>query len=227
MKLETILGIPVAVVFRTSPCIWEIEPEKRRRAKVGRKACPAGRFIEHDKDFLEEEYLDAWKVRNQFFGLKSEEQFLSFLNRTGYFSLQVGKGLWGYQEFLQWQSLLREFLKRRPPTWGKWLDGLSHRKELYVTAVRIHVDFKVQFHWKGKQHTALILAKDTLTAMLATVYIDHLRGARFRFCARPDCRKPYEVTTRHKRKYCRMYCGHLESLRRSRARGRKRKRAGA
>ena len=35
-------------------------------------------------------------------------------------------------------------------------------------------------------------------------------------CARPDCGKEFPVTSKHKRRYCTQYCGHLESIRRNR-----------
>jgi len=52
--------------------------------------------------------------------------------------------------------------------------------------------------------------------ILTTITIDRLRDARFRICAREDCRTPFEVKTRHKRDYCTQYCAHLESVRRNR-----------
>jgi hypothetical protein len=53
--------------------------------------------------------------------------------------------------------------------------------------------------------------------ILDTIAIDHLRKVPFRLCARPDCRTPFAVESRHQREYCCQYCAHLESVRKQRA----------
>lgn len=53
-------------------------------------------------------------------------------------------------------------------------------------------------------------------AIRLTIAADFLRGIAFKVCGRRDCATPYAVTTRHRRKYCSQYCGHLESVRRQR-----------
>ncbi len=86
-----------------------------------------------------------------------------------------------------------------------------------VKALNDFTRFKVSFRWKGKKHFAVFEAGETLGAMLATIIIDHLRGAKYGFCARVDCGRPFEIETRHQRQYCRTYCAHLAGLRRRRA----------
>ena len=54
-------------------------------------------------------------------------------------------------------------------------------------------------------------------AILDTIVIDHLRKVQFRLCARPDCRTPFAIKTRHQREYCCQYCAHIESVRKQRA----------
>jgi hypothetical protein len=51
-------------------------------------------------------------------------------------------------------------------------------------------------------------------AIEATITFDHLRKIKTRICKRADCMKPFPIESRHKRKYCSQYCGHLESMRR-------------
>ncbi len=58
-------------------------------------------------------------------------------------------------------------------------------------------------------------------AILDTIIIDLLRKVKFRLCARPDCRTPFAIESRHHREYCRPYCAHIESLRRRRKAARK------
>ncbi|MGD0975201.1 MAG: hypothetical protein ABR866_14020 [Candidatus Korobacteraceae bacterium] len=54
-------------------------------------------------------------------------------------------------------------------------------------------------------------------AILDTIVIDHLRKVQFRLCARPDCRTPFAIESRHQREYCCQYCAHIESVRKQRA----------
>ncbi len=61
-----------------------------------------------------------------------------------------------------------------------------------------------------------IAAGGCYEVMLATITIDHLRGTKYRICARKDCGMPFPLESRHKRQYCQQYCAHLESVRRNR-----------
>ena len=65
-------------------------------------------------------------------------------------------------------------------------------------------------------------ALNTFDAILSTIFIDRLRKLRFKVCARPDCATIYELTSRHKRKFCSYDCAHLMTVRRSR-KGKKQK----
>jgi hypothetical protein len=53
-------------------------------------------------------------------------------------------------------------------------------------------------------------------AVLDTITIDLLKKVKFRLCARPDCRSPFAIESKHKREYCCQPCAHLESVRRNR-----------
>lgn len=61
-------------------------------------------------------------------------------------------------------------------------------------------------------------------AMVASVRIDELRGARFIKCKRKDCGVVFAAVGPRKRKFCEWGCGHLESVRNARARARHGKR---
>jgi len=50
-------------------------------------------------------------------------------------------------------------------------------------------------------------------AIFALVQFKLVQGATFKACARKDCRLPFEVTSRHKRRFCCQYCAHITSLR--------------
>jgi hypothetical protein len=76
----------------------------------------------------------------------------------------------------------------------------------------------------GKSEFAVAETDTTLDALLASVHIDCIRGARFKRCARRDCPEKdriFELDSNHARKYCSPYCAHLASLRRLRARKRR------
>jgi hypothetical protein len=72
----------------------------------------------------------------------------------------------------------------------------------------------------AKREFAVAETDTTLDALLASVHLDCIRGAKFRRCARRDCPEGdriFEVKSKHVRKYCSPYCAHLVSLRRIRA----------
>ena len=60
-----------------------------------------------------------------------------------------------------------------------------------------------------------------IDAMKLTLVVDAVSGAKVRKCARTDCRTLFTFTGGHKRKYCSWYCGHIESVRKSRKQARK------
>jgi hypothetical protein len=62
----------------------------------------------------------------------------------------------------------------------------------------------------------LLRASNCQTAILNAILIDLLRKVKFRLCARPDCRAPFAIESKHRRDYCSQYCAHLESVRRQR-----------
>jgi hypothetical protein len=72
--------------------------------------------------------------------------------------------------------------------------------------------YEIAFH-DSKAH---VIVNRTFPAILATVQFKLAQGARFRTCARKDCRLPFEITSQHKRRFCTQYCAHLTSLRRRR-----------
>lgn len=62
----------------------------------------------------------------------------------------------------------------------------------------------------------VIEAKNCYDSLFASVTIDHLRGAEFRVCARPDCGNLFKLTSKHRKLYCDTPCAHLESVRKQR-----------
>lgn len=202
--------IPLKVRFKTCPCRWtmisrEGEPDRFRHTYVNR---------------VKGKILDAWKIRAQFLEVQSDPRsVLSFLNRTGLFVSHSGTVPKSRRDFCQWQGLVKKLLTRDPKRWGEFKHRYSsERLDLVSSNTLPRVTFRLE---EGDRYAA-VLTKGTLRGVLATIFLDHLRGARFRICARLGCTRVYEVTTGHKRKYCSPRCAHFDSVRRLR----KRKRTG-
>jgi hypothetical protein len=96
--------------------------------------------------------------------------------------------------------------------YGATLDRLDQDEE---RAAKLR-QFVVRFEFASDVPKAIFAAITCQEILLATVYADLIQGYRFKFCKRKDCRMPFAVTSGHKRSYCSQYCGHLESLRKSR-----------
>ena len=245
--------LPVGVVLTASPCVWEVRktttqkpfdqqdgPRRRPRdaffvirtqpqVSAVNASKVTGTALERAIASLPERVkIDAWKVREEFLGLKSEAEFLGFLNRVGRFSAGMApdSGVWDLKDFKGWQQVFREFLKRQPDMWPNYFVKLTASAPgfnvgLIQSEVKLAVDTRLRIRLSWQRRSAIIWVSEAVSAILVTIYIDHLRGLRFRFCARRDCRGAFEVTSRHRRKYCQQYCAHLESLRRMRKRQRR------
>ena len=147
----------------------------------------------------------------------------------GHFSVSLAedkRGIWGTDAFLSWQKVFRQFLRRSPEDWDHYMQRLSvpgFDTRLIMRALNEASEFRVQFRWRSRKHAAALMARDVVTAIFATIYIDRLQGAKYGFCARPDCNKPFKIKSRHKRIYCNMYCAHVQGVRRLRAKEKKTK----
>jgi hypothetical protein len=71
---------------------------------------------------------------------------------------------------------------------------------------------------EGKQKLiAEVTPATVLDAILATVYVDKLRGIEFQVCALKDCNETFEKESGHGKMYCSNSHAHLASIRRIRA----------
>lgn len=71
---------------------------------------------------------------------------------------------------------------------------------------------------EGKQKLiAEITPATALDAILATVYVDKLRGVELQVCALKECNETFEKQSDHGKMYCSNYHAHLASVRRKRA----------
>jgi hypothetical protein len=167
--------------------------------------------------------------------IKGENDALTFLNECGGFtSLAEAERRYGWElrELLACQSLFGQLAKRPPVTWADYVQTLispgSYLHPGMLNDIQRSASHTVEFrwkdsgsvHWHGAAHLAVIKTTNVVATILATIEIDHLRGAKFGLCARPDCPKFFEITSNHDRIYCSQECGHLVSVRNTRERQR-------
>lgn len=184
---------------------------------------------------------DAWLVRVELLSIKTEAEALMFLNKNGLFAhpstsgMEASQaGIRGLPDVLEWVKVFRLLVLSRPRDWGYAergeepmenpdydpgfyggiLDDFDNDK---ARAIVEHHSFDIRFNWAKQHRAAMIFVNDALSALLATVYIDKLRGEEYGFCARVDCGKLFKKESRHRRKYCRWECGHLVAIRKGRA----------
>ena len=247
-KVEKLLDIPIAVMHRMTPCVWKLMQNPRSLPKVGDPSGPVRCFVAYDVrvPFVELKhgiklpgnppppvYQNALTLRERFMDLRTEKQFLDFLNQFGEFSpLAHAERIYGWQmrDLIGCQEMFSELARRSPETWNEFANSLISRKSSVprgiVGAVASSFRHNIEFRWKGSPHSdwmgarnvAVVKTTNVVAAILTIIEIDHLRGVKFKGCARLDCRKFFEPTSNHERIYCNQYCAHLESLRRMRKR---------
>jgi len=120
-------------------------------------------------------------------------------------------GLWKFQSMLK-RSLInpRAFREKYGLALGRPETGLQLLNETKKV-----MEFPLSMEL-GKAATGVIPLNDAFRMLLATVFIDVVRGIRFKVCQRKDCRKPFPLESKHKKKFCCWYCAHITTVRRNR-----------
>jgi hypothetical protein len=139
-------------------------------------------------------YADAWLMRKEFFSLvEVHDQILAFLNKWG---------RWDLRDFLFPRRILLE----------------QKRFRRIINAPTGFKQLRLPFTSTAREEFPLfnVVVSDCRSAIETSLLIDFLQGTTFGICDRPDCGTPYEITSKHKRRYCGWYCAHLESTRRQR-----------
>ena len=141
---------------------------------------------------------NAWQLRDAFLRVTPEpRRILRFLNRWGRWK---ANNYLRVNDFVNLQAMVRQALVSPPEEWFEQdrddLDSVWDRRTKFPY-------FAVETF-------------DCEPAIRMTVTIDLLRQVKFKTCERADCGQPFSIASAHKRKYCTQYCGHLESVRRSR-----------
>jgi hypothetical protein len=174
---------------------------------------------------------DGWELVRQFLSVKTgdEHGILSFLLAHGRFRAprgsQTSKDVEvekvpgelvletiSLQEFAAIQDYVRRTLLNGNPTLPTPWEAKDIQK------------YEVAFAGTRSGTQAHVRVYETFPSIFATVQFKLAQGARFRRCYRKDCRLPFEVTSRHPRRFCTQYCAHITSLRQRRKAERSKKR---
>lgn len=248
LQIQKLAAIPISVLHRAIPRVWEYKINPVRLPKIGAPAGPIKSFVSHEtsRPFVEwkkgiklpapplpPQYHDALVLRESFMKLKSEQQFLEFLNLVGMFTslseAEHNSG-WTLEELMGCQEMFTQLALRSPDTWGDYAQSLmSPTSKVHrgiVGALASSAVHKIEFYWKGTppvdwfgaKNLAVIETTNAVAAILTTIELDHLRGMRFGSCARQDCPRFFEIRSKHNQAYCSQPCAHLASIRRMRER---------
>lgn len=245
-KIAKIVGLPVIVVYRENRLLWNVTSEEEG-AKQDSKGnprfvgtSPQIPLVEWKKGImlpatpLVLRSFDGYAVRERFMSLRTPQECATFLNEHGRFSpletidMQVG---WAFETLMKLREVFTNLATRPLEEWSEYANKLMSPQEngANIRAVlgalnwsRNSIEFQANKTslptLKGAKYAGVIEAGDVVSAIFTTLQVDHVRGAKFRACARKDCQRFYEITSNHKRKYCGQDCAHLETVRRLRKR---------
>ena len=161
--------------------------------------CEAGRYLS-DSEFNKLRPGDAWEMREEFLRVEADgTSSVEFLEKWGRWTAARWVAL---GEILSLQAAVREALTSAPTKW--------FTRPFSALSVRRH---------RPEYPFFMLPTNECRSAICMTVTIDLLRRVKFKVCARGDCGQPFPVTSKHDRKYCSQYCGHLDSVRRNRKLG--------
>ena len=190
-------------------------------------------------EMVPEHQVDGWEMREEFLRLERRmDALLGFLNRYGMWRPETSPHFFGpaSHPYDSWEPRIvvpeQIWLAHRPfRTSGISLKDMEWTKANLVdvqTSIRAALTCEphewFDLNWSNVDLFGprpafphfVINADYSFDVICKTVTIDHLRGTKFRNCARPDCPMPFAIESQHKRLYCRNYCAHLESVRRNR-----------
>jgi hypothetical protein len=142
---------------------------------------------------------DAWQLREDFLGLRADvDAVLALLNTWGRWSSV--RDYVDMAELFSLQEAVRRALTSPAKIWFR---------SLYASPPVVNS--------RSSAFPYFVILTDACEAAIrTTTTMDLLRQLKFKTCTRPDCDKPFPITSKHERNYCTQYCAHLESVRRAR-----------
>lgn len=222
-----LVNVPIQFHIQTRRINWQIVRENSNTMFVG--SCLSGVTLENIDPG------DGWELVRRYLSVRTEDEqsILEFLVAYGEFepppgsttrahvkSIQAPERSARPEMFLESFSLgdfatIQDYVRRMlitgdPTLATPWQRRWFQRYEIAFAGAR-----------SGAQ--AHVLVDGVYPSILATVQFKLVQGATFRTCARTDCRLPFEITSRHTRRFCTQYCAHITSLRQRRKAQRKTK----
>lgn len=232
------MSVPIQFHVGSFRLNWEIERDDKDILFVGR--CVVNEPMEHIPTG------DAWELVRQYLSVDAgnEQSVLKFLAVTGEFGVPKGSMIprkfqeprvysisrgtrdqkvrvgdemveemvlesFSLREFAIIQDYVRRILTTGNPVLPTpWRSTYVQRYEIAFSETR-----------SGPR--AHVSVSHTFSSVLATIQFKLVQGAKFRTCARKDCGLPFELTSRHARRFCTQYCAHITALRRRRKMARK------
>ena len=203
--------VPIRFDLQQSLCEWQIVT-----GKDGGSCFQAREKPGHNE---EKQFTAGWDLVRRFLSIDTDDEnaILTFLEDTGDFGSPISVD--GPPDrpgdlqripigaFRVIQDYVRNVLREGNPTLlPPWEGG---RIQNYI----------LEFKASRLGPLAEISVLGTRPAIFALVQFRLAQGGVFKTCARRDCRLPFEVTARHKRRFCTQYCAHITSLRKRRNHG--------
>lgn len=200
--------IPTEAILEPTHCHW---------SKTG------SRLIEFDADpGLSAGSIDPDELLQWFLTAETEPDLLRCLGAGGRFWLKAPLG-WDVTEIREWQAVFHELLGMTGAATPDYIARMSKSFPKFAKQLSETLDITVDVLMTGEPGAILLIARDIFTALLLTVYLNHLQRANFDFCTRPGCGKPFRITSSHKRFYCSPECAKHASVQRLRQRQREAK----
>jgi hypothetical protein len=166
----------------------------------------------HAPPFRQEE---AFELREEFFSIKTPDDALRFYQRYG--PHQIQKHLDLVARPVKFSDVLRTRDFYIHALFERSIDNLRQNYvgdslEDGLQNIYLWQNLSIELVFRQPM-SAIVRCKDVEDALRATVFLDRLRGMPWKRCAREDCGKPFEVSSKRMKLYCSTECAHLQSVR--------------
>lgn len=165
------------------------------------------------------------EITEEFLAIIAPEDAVQFLSKYGPLieskrGLPSGKSTIKWSELLIIQAEITRLWETPPSKWNELVEDLLKEGE---NPLRLDIHNQVKYFslTTDFDETPPVLIANSNSVMddlAADLLFAALAGLPSAFCARADCHRLFQKTTKHERKYCSTECAHLESVRNYRAR---------
>lgn len=157
------------------------------------------------------ESISLRTVTNAFLALDSTTGAKQFFERYGEWGKDHATGR--KRSTVKWSEILA-FQKMLKQAWTCGPDFRRWDKEIRDSVF----DLELRPDLMKERPSLFICADCAQDLLLADLFFAALSGLPVGFCARRDCGKLFQKSTKHERKFCSTECAHIESVRQHRAR---------